>query len=104
MNAKHRRNSQPSTASQPYGASAGWPETVERRIGLDVQDGMMGVVIDGEVVDASTASTASSEAFTNRDGGTAMHHPPRRARFRRLDCGEARATRLARDRSRGCRL
>ena len=103
MNAKHRRSSQPSTASQSYSASAGWPETVERRIGLDVQDGMMGVVIDGEEVDASSASSESSSAFTETDGVPAMHHPPRRARVRRLDCGEARSTRLTRDRSRGYR-
>jgi hypothetical protein len=110
MNAKHRNNPQPSTDWQSDAASAGWPESVEQRIGLDVQDGMMRVVIDGEVIDASSASSNddASEgcaAFTRnqRDGEPAMHHPPRRARFRRLDSGEARQHRLTRDRSRGYR-
>ena len=89
MNAKSDRKMQTSTASQSQDrAGAYWPETVERRIGLDVQDGMMSVtVIDGEYVDASTRAASSSDAAFMASQ-EALRHRPRRLRLRRLAHGK----------------
>ena len=94
MNAKFRRSLDRLLADVQSGTSGSvWPETVERRIGLDVQDGMMGVVIDGEVVDASS-DTQSDECSRERSSSTFMgaadavvNHRPRRLRPRRLRLG-----------------
>ena len=84
MNAKFRRGLDRLLADMQSGTSGNvWPETVERRIGLDVQDGMAGAVIDGEVVDA-TSNVSSSASMGTATMVPMGKHRARRLRLRRL--------------------
>jgi hypothetical protein len=84
MDAKfRRRNRKPAADTQSSTSVRRWPETVERRIGLDVRDGQMGVaVIDGEVVDASSSLASMDDQTSEQHDSPMIDHPLRR--FRRL--------------------